>query len=960
MINRTMMFRIGLFALSLLVLATVALALGTENSQARTITVDAEGGGDYETIQNAIDAAEEGDSIKVEEGLYQENLVLNKTLELEGAGSDKCFIVAEVRGNVVEVQANWVNISGFNISGSGVEDYGSYNYSAGIALLKAENCSVSENILFDDNCGINSQEAHNVSLTENTVINLTGRSGYGMVLYQTDNALVSSNHCTGLFKGLLLKRTYGLRVEENDFSHQSQAGIQGSYLSHCVFARNTCWYAGGVGAGISVTGGDNLSFEENSCSWNNDYGIFVNWGWSDGQLRENIVLRENNCSHNGGSGIKIGETEQFIMEENFLEHNGASGIDCDAGKGVFRDNRLVNNSFQLDVEQTRKFLYDLDESNTVNGKPVLLLANSSGESLPQGKGQYILVNCEDMVMGSTRSPLDLPGLTVIDSSRMTVQGASLVDTYPLGLSFYYSDNITLRDNFLGNNSGGIYVGNSQDVNVTNNSVSGRCRGIFLGECRRSFVSDNSIHQEIFDIGIGVYQCYYSQVANNELSYKGRVHVPGLPGYDISGIRVLVSFETRIHNNTVTGYSSGIKADSLYSNQDYQYTALIEENTLTDNVFGITVFTAEDVRILNNTCQYNLEHGIAFTSQFGGGSSSGELRGNKCIQNNLSGIWVDCAEEILLDRNLCHQNNGTGIAIYWCNPVVTNNTLSENDVGVLVRPSSDNITISGNNIVRNRVEGINNTGYKYRELIGTGNWWGHDSGPYHPQDNLEGQGDTVGDGVDFSDWLSGPAANERPVASIANVSPNPALDWETVVFTGSGKDDGLILQYVWSSSLDGELHNSTVADFSSSELSTGIHDITLLVQDNLGVWSEEASVTLECLLDSDEDGVDDNVDPFPNDKNEWADSDIDGVGDNSDLFPEDPAASTDTDGDGYPDEWNPGKTKEDSTSELKLDQYPEDPEKWEKKKDDSPGFELLVAVLVLGLCGEGWRRRFKRE
>ena len=48
-------------------------------------------------------------------------------------------------------------------------------------------------------------------------------------------------------------------------------------------------------------------------------------------------------------------------------------------------------------------------------------------------------------------------------------------------------------------------------------------------------------------------------------------------------------------------------------------------------------------------------------------------------------------------------------------------------------------------------------------------------------------------------------------------------------------------------------------------------------------------------------------------NELIDSDDDGVDDDIDAFPNDPAASVDTDGDGLPDRWNPGYFAEDSTS-----------------------------------------------
>ena len=58
-----------------------------------------------------------------------------------------------------------------------------------------------------------------------------------------------------------------------------------------------------------------------------------------------------------------------------------------------------------------------------------------------------------------------------------------------------------------------------------------------------------------------------------------------------------------------------------------------------------------------------------------------------------------------------------------------------------------------------------------------------------------------------------------------------------------------------------------------------------------------SVPTPAVIDSDDDGVADDEDAFPNDPNESADSDGDGVGDNGDAFPNDPNESVDSDGDG---------------------------------------------------------------
>ena len=62
----------------------------------------------------------------------------------------------------------------------------------------------------------------------------------------------------------------------------------------------------------------------------------------------------------------------------------------------------------------------------------------------------------------------------------------------------------------------------------------------------------------------------------------------------------------------------------------------------------------------------------------------------------------------------------------------------------------------------------------------------------------------------------------------------------------------------------------------------------------------------------------NVDVlFESDCVQSEDSDDDGVSDDNDAFPDDPAASVDTDSDGKPDDWNEGKSAADSTSDPAL-------------------------------------------
>lgn len=79
--------------------------------RAGTITVP----DDYATIQGAIDAASDGDTINVRTGIYYEHLIVNKTLTLVGENRDNTIIDGSYYGTVVEVTADDVSLSRLKI-----------------------------------------------------------------------------------------------------------------------------------------------------------------------------------------------------------------------------------------------------------------------------------------------------------------------------------------------------------------------------------------------------------------------------------------------------------------------------------------------------------------------------------------------------------------------------------------------------------------------------------------------------------------------------------------------------------------------------------------------------------------------------------------------------------------------------------------------------------------------------
>lgn len=92
-----------------------------------------------------------------------------------------------------------------------------------------------------------------------------------------------------------------------------------------------------------------------------------------------------------------------------------------------------------------------------------------------------------------------------------------------------------------------------------------------------------------------------------------------------------------------------------------------------------------------------------------------------------------------------------------------------------------------------------------------------------------------DGVWSEETMLNLKINKIPEAFIDSISPNPAVEGESVGFTGHGSDDGNIITYEWKSSLDGYLND--LPSFATNMLSVGDHVISLRVEDNDYVWSD---------------------------------------------------------------------------------------------------------------------------
>jgi len=102
---------------------------------------------DYPTIQQAIDVANDGDSIIVKTGIYHENVQIEKTISLLGEGTPQ--ILADGSYYCIELRVDNIIIDNFNLKNSGIG-----GNKAAIRIISnnnsIKNCVVEDN----DNVGI--------------------------------------------------------------------------------------------------------------------------------------------------------------------------------------------------------------------------------------------------------------------------------------------------------------------------------------------------------------------------------------------------------------------------------------------------------------------------------------------------------------------------------------------------------------------------------------------------------------------------------------------------------------------------------------------------------------------------------------------------------------------------------------------------------------------------------------
>lgn len=264
-------------------------------------------------------------------------------------------------------------------------------------------------------------------------------------------------------------------------------GIQLITSSDCVITGNTV--SGIARAGTALIGMANNNLVSDNTYTNCGYGI-VTVQFSTGN-----TLTGNTAIGCLGSGISIERTSGNIVEGNtVLDSN--YGMSTGYASGVtFTNNVMMKDSIVMWGNLLEHFnTHSIDTSNTVNGKPVAYLKDVVGGSVPDGAGQVILANCQDVAVKEQDYSHSSVGILLAYSSDCTIKENTASYTTNFGISLQYSSANVIKENMFSNTArSSVLLEYSNDNTVKENVVkSSEEDGIWLVSSNGNYIRENTV------------------------------------------------------------------------------------------------------------------------------------------------------------------------------------------------------------------------------------------------------------------------------------------------------------------------------------------------------------------------------------------------------------------------------------------------------------------------------------
>jgi nitrous oxidase accessory protein len=361
-------------------------------------------------LQEAINNAKEGSTIKLSKGVYEGNLVIDKPISIIGK-EDGVVIKGEGKGTVVSINSSYVTIKNLSIINSGERHD---KIDAGIKIEKAKQCEISDITIKNCLFGIDLQQVHNSIIQNNTISSKDfslGLRGDGLRIWYSNDNIIKGNH---LYKSrdMVIWYSHGNTIEDN-------RGQLGRYSLHFMYA------------------GKNLV--KNNHYELNSVGIFFMYS-KDTIAQGNSV---KSSLGNTGMGIGMKEVSGFTLKDNTVIYN-ARGIYIDRSPFEEDQTNVIDNNHILYNTEAIHF-HSISENNIISNNTLM---GNIEDVINDTKGSKIHKNQWTQNYWDNYEGFDSNKDNVGDTSHKVYQYADKLWLNNPSLKFFYGSPVISMLNFL--------------------------------------------------------------------------------------------------------------------------------------------------------------------------------------------------------------------------------------------------------------------------------------------------------------------------------------------------------------------------------------------------------------------------------------------------------------------------------------------------------------------------------
>lgn len=329
------------------------------------------------TIQEAIDDADPYDIINIPSGIYNENIIINKSITLQGedknttivdGGGIEIFHITEddvkIDGLTIQNGDNgieMISVEDVEITGCIIKD----NPVNGIYMSDANSCLISGNEITDNDDGIHCYGQENTieyntiheNINNGTVLvagayniingNLINRNGNnGMRIEESGDMVIgntiTTNHLHGVVAvGYLSPLNNSLTVSENVIHSNWAYGILIMGYEDSIISNNNV--SGNDGYGISIVDSFSIEIYENDI-----YGY--NWQYSVPNYQQIGLILSNSPLFSQG--------DNFIYHNNFFDNQLNARDTTDNGNNFWNDSYPSGGNYWSDFHNDSQGAFD--------------------------------------------------------------------------------------------------------------------------------------------------------------------------------------------------------------------------------------------------------------------------------------------------------------------------------------------------------------------------------------------------------------------------------------------------------------------------------------------------------------------------------------------------------------------------------------------------------------------------